>query len=197
MAPNTFEISQFLDHVGVIIVVIDSDQKVSYINKKGCDILGYEKEDILGKNWFDNFLPERIREDIKTVFSKLMDGEIELAEYFDNVVLAKDGQERIIEWRNTLLKNDSGTIVGTFSWGEDITERRRTDEKREVLIQELQDRVSELKSMKMKIPICSWNKENIKEAIKKHYHHISKEGKCSECLHVLKSPPQIRKVAIS
>ena len=57
MAANTGEISQFLDLVGVIIVVIDSDQKVSYINKKGCEILGYEKEDILGKNWFDNFLP--------------------------------------------------------------------------------------------------------------------------------------------
>jgi len=190
MAPNTFEISQFLDHVGVIIVVIDSDQKVSYINKKGCDILGYEKEDILGKNWFDNFLPERIREDIKTVFSKLMDGEIELAEYFDNVVLAKDGQERIIEWRNTLLKNDSGTIVGTFSWGEDITERRRADEE---YIQKLQDRISELKSMKMKIPLCSLEKKDLKESMEKHYRRISMEGKCSECMDALRMASQIKK----
>jgi hypothetical protein len=123
----------------------------------------------------------------------LIGGEIELAEYFDNVVPAKAGQERIIGWHNTILKNDAGTIIGTLSLGEDITERRRTDEKREVLIQELQDRVTELKSMKMKIPICSWNKENMREAIKKHYHHISKEGKCSECLHVLKSAPQMKK----
>ncbi len=190
MAANTSEISRFLDLVGVIIVVIDSDQKVSYVNKKGCEILGYEKEDILGKNWFDNFLPEKIRKDLKTVFNKLMDGEIELAEYFDNVVLTKAGQERIIGWHNTVLKNDAGTIIGTLSLGEDITERRRTDEK---IIQELQDRVTELKSMKMKIPICSLDKEDLREAINKHYRHISIEGKCSECLHILKMASQIKK----
>jgi len=192
MVANT-EISQLLDLVRLIIVVIDSEQKVSYINKKGCEILGYTKEDILGKNWFDNFLPEKLREDIKMVFSKLMSADIELAEYFDNVVLAKDGQEKIIGWHNALLKNDADKIIGTLSLGEDITDRRRTEEKREVLIRELQDRVSELKSMKMKIPICSWNKENMQEAIKQHYHHITKEGKCSECLHVLKSAQQIKK----
>jgi PAS domain S-box-containing protein len=185
METNTTEISQYLDYLGVIIVVIDPDQKVSYINKKGCEILGYEKEDILGKNWFDNFLPEKIREDIKTVFSKLIVQEIELAEYFDNVVLAKDGQERIIGWHNLVLKNDAGTIVGILSWGEDITQRRRDDEKRETLVQELEDRVTELKSIKMKLPICALDKNDLKEAMNKHYSHISTAGSCPECLRIL------------
>jgi len=193
MTTNTTEISQFLDYLGVIIVVIDPEQKVSYINKKGCEILGYEKEDILGKNWFDNFLPEKIREDIKTVFDKLVRQEIELAEYFDNVVLAKDGRERIIGWHNLILKNDAGTIVGILSWGEDITQRRRDDEKRENLVQELADRVTELKSTKMNIPICSLEKKDLAEAMRKHYRLISTEGKCSECLQVLKMVSQIKK----
>jgi len=72
MMTHTPEISQILDLVGGIIVVIDSGQNITYINKKGCEILGYEKGDIIGKNWFDTFLPERIRNDIKTVFRKLM-----------------------------------------------------------------------------------------------------------------------------
>jgi len=193
MATNTNEISQFLDYLGVIIVVIDPDQKVSYINKKGCEILGYEKEDILGKNWFDNFLPEKIREDLKTVFGKLIVQEIELAEYFDNVVLGKDGQEKIIGWHNLVLKNDAGTIVGILSWGEDITQRRRDDEKRETHVQELEDRVTELKSVKMNIPICSLEKKDLAEAMRKHYRLISTEGKCSECLRVLKMVSQIKK----
>jgi PAS domain S-box-containing protein len=193
MTANTTEISQFLDYLGVIIIVIDPEQKVSYINKKGCEILGYEKEDILGKNWFDNFLPEKIREDIKTVFDKLIGQEIELAEYFDNVVLTKDGRERVIGWHNLILKNDAGTIVGILSWGEDITQRRRDDEKRENLVQELADRVTELKSTKMNIPICSLDKKDLAEAMRKHYRLISTEGKCSECLHVLKMVSQIKK----
>jgi len=81
MAPNIPEISQILDLVDGIIVVVDAEQRVSYINRKGCELLEYEKGDILGKNWFDKFLPEKIRTDIKSVFSKLMDGEIELTEF--------------------------------------------------------------------------------------------------------------------
>lgn len=186
MAGNTSDISQYLDLVKLIIVVIDADQKVSYINKKGCEILGYEKKDILGKNWFDNFLPERIRTDIKTVFVKLMDEEVEFAEYFDNVVLANDGREIIIGWQNAILKNDKGKIVGILSWGEDITERRENDKKREELIQELQERVTELKSIKMKLPICALDKNDLKEAMNKHYSHISTAGSCPECLRILK-----------
>lgn len=187
VAANISDISQFLDLVGVIIVVIEADQKVSYINKKGCEILGYEKEDILGANWFDIFLPEKIREDVRTVFSKSMHGEIELFEYFDNVVLTKAGQERIIAWHNAILRNSEGTIIGTLSLGEDITERRRTDEK---LVQDLQDRVTELMSMRMTIPICSLDKQDLTSAIKTHYLNISREGKCAECLRVLKLATQ-------
>jgi PAS domain S-box-containing protein len=183
VSANTSDISKFLDLVEIIIVVIDSDQKVGYINKKGCEILGYEKEDILGKNWFDIFLPEKIRKDLKTVFNKLMHGEIELVKYFDNVVLTKAGQERIIGWHNTVLTNERGTIIGILSLGEDITERRRTDDK---FVRELQDRVTELKAMRMNIPICALDKKDLTAAINKHYRNISTEGKCSECLHVVK-----------
>jgi PAS domain S-box-containing protein len=192
MTLNPGDIAHFLDLVRMIIIVIDSDQKVTYVNRKGCEILGLGKEDILGKNWFDNFLPEKIRNDIKTVYTKLMAGEIELAEYFDNVVLTKDGQERIIGWHNAVLKSDAGAIVGTLSCGEDITERRMTDKKSEDLIQELQDRLTELKSMKMKIPICSWNKKDLREAMERHYRHIAAEGKCSECLRIFKIVSQIK-----
>lgn len=193
MAANITDIQRFLDLAGVIILVLDSDQQVRYINKQGCETLEVEREDILGKNWFDNFLPVKIRDDIKMVYRKLMAGEIELTEYFDNVVLTKAGHERVIGWHNTVLKNETGTIIGTLSWGEDVTNRRKTDKKKEDRIQELENRVSELKSMRMNIPICSWNKEDVQEAIKQHYHQIAIDGKCSECLHMLKMASQVTK----
>jgi len=192
MMKDTPEISQILDLVGGIIVVIDSSQNVTYINRKGCEILGYEKRDIIGKNWFDTFLPEKIRNDIKTVFRKLMHGEIELAEYFDNVVLTKAGREKIVGWHNTVLKDEAGRIVGTLSLGEDITERRKADKIRDQRIQELQDRVIELTSMKMNIPICTWDKKDMKKAIEKHYGNITAEGKCPECVQVLQAASKIK-----
>ena len=53
------------DTAEVILLVMDRHQKVSAINQTGCDILGYSREEIIDKNWFDNFLPEKNREQIK------------------------------------------------------------------------------------------------------------------------------------
>ncbi|MBS3737080.1 MAG: PAS domain S-box protein [Candidatus Bipolaricaulota bacterium] len=55
---------KYLDLAGSIIVLIDKDRKVKEINQKGFEILGYEEEEIIEKDWFDNFIPERVRETI-------------------------------------------------------------------------------------------------------------------------------------
>ncbi len=119
---------RYLDVAGVILVAIDSEQRVGLINKKGCEILGYEDEEILGKNWFDNFLPERVRDETRTIFEKFVKGQADAPEYVENPILTKSGQERLIAWHNTTLKDDQGSFVATLSSGEDITERRRAEE---------------------------------------------------------------------
>jgi PAS domain S-box-containing protein len=118
----------YLDVAEVMFVIIGADQKVTLVNNTCCGILGYKEEGIIGKNWFDNFIPERIKDEVKTFFQKLMAGEIEAAEYFENPVLTKSGEERIIAWCNTLLRDKAGNIIGTLSSGEDITERKRMEE---------------------------------------------------------------------
>ena len=116
----------YLDIAGVMLVAIDADQKVTLINKKGCEILGYDDEtEVVGKNWFDNFVQEKIRTEVKTVFAKLITGDNCLLEYYENPVLTKDGKERIIAWHNAMLRDETGKITGTLSSGEDITERKQ------------------------------------------------------------------------
>ena len=119
---------KYLDIAGFIFIVIKSDQAVSLINKAGCDILKYKSEEIIGKNWFDMFLPEREKEKAKDVFKKLFAGEIEPVRYHENVVLSKDGKEKLIAWHNTILRNEKGQIIATLSSGEDITEHKLLEE---------------------------------------------------------------------
>lgn len=117
---------KYLDVAGVMLAAIDADQKITLINKKGCEILGYSNEnEVIGRNWFDNFIPERNRDEVKKVFTKLMAGEDCLLEYYENPVLTKDGNERIIAWHNALLRDEEGRIIGTLSSGENITERKQ------------------------------------------------------------------------
>ncbi|MBW2646712.1 MAG: PAS domain S-box protein, partial [Deltaproteobacteria bacterium] len=124
---------KYLDVAGVMLIAIDVDQKVILINRKGCEILGYNEEDIIGKNWFQNFLPQKISKEVSTVFKKLVAGEIEPVEYFENPVVTKDGKERIIAWHNTILTDEQGTIRCTLSSGDDITDRKQSEEEKKKL----------------------------------------------------------------
>jgi len=119
---------QYLNIAGVIIVAIDENGTVSLINKKGCNVLGYKEGEILDKNWFDLCVPERFRKERKETFKKVMAGEEEEVEDYENMILTKSGEERIIAWRNTTLTDEKGNIIGTLSSGEDITKRKQTEE---------------------------------------------------------------------
>ncbi|MCK4814985.1 PAS domain S-box protein, partial [bacterium] len=118
----------YLDIVGVMLIAIDEQQRITLINKKGSSLLGYDENEILGKNWFDSFIPERLREEIKTVFQKLMLGEIDPVEYYENPVVTRRGEEYLIAWHNTVIRNEQGNITGILSSGLDITKERKSDE---------------------------------------------------------------------
>lgn len=119
---------RYLDVAAVIFVVLDTSGRVTLINNQGCKILGYPEEEIVGKNWFDHFIPGKIRDNLKITFSQLMSGKIDVFEYYENAIMTQRGEERIIAWHNTLLRDDSGQIVGCLSSGEDITERLSAEE---------------------------------------------------------------------
>lgn len=116
-------VQRYLDIAGVMLVVTDADQKVASINRKGCELLGYTEEEIVGKNWFDNFVPQAKREHIRALFEKLVHREKEPESYFENLVLTRDGKERMVLWHNTVITDESGVVTGVLSSGEDITER--------------------------------------------------------------------------
>ncbi len=127
-APHPFSINTFLEVAGVMFVGLDANGKVTLINRKGCDILGWTEEEIIGKNWHNHFLPKAVRVDVKSVFRKLMKGQVQPVEYFENPIKSKDGTEHTIAWHNTILKDRDGKIAGTLSSGEDITERKKAVE---------------------------------------------------------------------
>jgi PAS domain S-box-containing protein len=120
---------QYLDTVEAIIVALDSEGRITLINKKGCNLLGYDEEELLGQIWFANYLPQpEGMEELYPFFLKLMTGELEQGEYFENPIINRKGELRQIAWHNTLLRDKKGKITGTLSAGEDITERKRAEE---------------------------------------------------------------------
>ncbi len=119
----------YLDMAAGLLVAINRDQEVELINKKGCEILGLTVGEIIGKNWFDNFVPEEIAADMKSLFSMIMDGEFELLEAHEYPIVNSDGMQLLIAWQTTVLRNNTGKINGALSSGMDITERKRAEDK--------------------------------------------------------------------
>lgn len=121
------EIAQmYLDIVGVTIIALDALGRVTLINRKGCEILNYKEEELVGKNWFDTVLPEEMREYEKELFVSLMNGEIDQTETGENIILTKSGKERVISWRNRIIEDDDNKIIGVLSSGMDITGLKRS-----------------------------------------------------------------------
>jgi len=119
------EIAQnYLDIVEVMVLVLDTDFTIQVINRRGCEIIGYSAEEAIGKNFIELFIPEQMREQLKAVANSVI--YYSGFEYYENPIVTKNGDERLIAWRNRLLKDDDGHMIGILSSGEDITEMRRT-----------------------------------------------------------------------
>jgi PAS domain S-box-containing protein len=125
--PTTDITDIFPDLADVMMIAIDQTGEITMANAKASEILGYPQDELVGANWFDHCVPDRLQDDVQGVFSQLIDGDIEPVERYENLVVTADGDERIIEWHNTILRDD-GDIVGTLSSGLDITERKRAEE---------------------------------------------------------------------
>ena len=120
---------EYLDIAEVAIVALNKKGQVDFINRKGSEILGYAKKDIIGKNWFDEFLPVKLRKDVKKVFRENIIGKIKPGQYYENPILTKEGKERIISWHNSLLYDETNKVIGTLSSGQDVTDQRHQEER--------------------------------------------------------------------
>src|SRR3989338_6365079 len=99
---------RYLDTAGVMLLALDAQGRVQMINRKGCEMLGYPETEILGKDWFDNYLPEPVREEVKKVHTRLMGGDVASVEYFENDILTGSGDVFTVAWHNSPLLDESG-----------------------------------------------------------------------------------------
>jgi PAS domain S-box-containing protein len=117
----------YLDVSEALIVELDRNGNVLNVNKKIKEILGYLPQELVGKNWFDFFIKPEFQNAVRQPFEKMMTGQGDNIEYFENQLKAKDGTMKMIYWHNTLVKDAAGSILKTISSGNDITGLRNAE----------------------------------------------------------------------
>lgn len=120
--------NRYLEAAQTILVSIDSAHRVTLINRKGCEVVGWEESTLLGADWFDAVLPERHRARAAGEFDALLERRPRQPEYCEYPVATQAGVQRIIVWRCVVLEDAEGRATGVLCSGDDVTDTRRADQ---------------------------------------------------------------------
>jgi len=115
-----------VDTAQTIILVLDTSGHIVTFNSYMERICGYRLEEVVGKDWFSTFLPKDKQAKTSEIFQRAL-GDIQTKGNIDEIV-TKDGRIRTVEWFDKTLKDTGDRIVGLLSTGQDITERKQTED---------------------------------------------------------------------
>ena len=116
---------QYLDVTAGLFVVLDREDRIELINQHGSEMLGYAPADLIGRDWFNTCIPPRMAGELRRLRRELLEGRGAAIAYFENPVIRRDGLERTIAWRNSVVRGGDGGVARTVSFGLDITEGLR------------------------------------------------------------------------
>jgi PAS domain S-box-containing protein len=110
-----------------IIVVLQADGKIATFNRFAEELTGYRKEDVLGKNWFDLFVPADEKDALHAVHENVLRDAPEASSY-ENFIITKNSEKRLISWNNHSVRDNTGQVIGAIAIGVDITEHKLAEE---------------------------------------------------------------------
>lgn len=121
---------RYLAIAGTMILALDVTGRVTLINRRGADVLGYGSDDLVGVDWFGDLRTVEDGPVARRHFLAAMAGRQPLDLSSEATVVTRSGDHRLIQWHNTLVCDDTGRIEGSLSSGEDVTDQRRADRAR-------------------------------------------------------------------
>jgi PAS domain S-box-containing protein len=122
------------------IAVIDVNGLVIYVNPRAIDIVGYPREEVIGRD-FVGLVDERYREKAIAKLRHIVAGGV-VSNYEMNII-NKNGDSMPIEVSGGYLRSKGGIIDGMIVAFRDISERKKADEALKAAHDELERRVTE------------------------------------------------------
>ncbi len=135
---------KYLNIAPVIFLILNKEGKILFLNEMGMKLLGiYSESEYLGRNWFENFVPEDEKDALKSYFLKFTN-EKTVIKNFENFILTNTGEKKLIHWSNTILRDKENKIYAVLSAGIDITEKKQS----EIALRESYEKLKELNKLK-------------------------------------------------
>ena len=136
------------------IFMLDKDQNYIEVNPRAVELFGFSRKEFLGMNVRDVIPPTQVAKSNEEFHRLHENGKYEK---FVGKQRTKDGRWLDIEVNSSVIMSD-GNIIGSRDIVRDISDRKQAEAEKERLIEELQNALQEIKSLKGILPLCSFCK---------------------------------------
>jgi PAS domain S-box-containing protein/putative nucleotidyltransferase with HDIG domain len=113
--------SEVLENIRLAAVMLEADGKIVYCNNFFQEITGWNRDEIIQKNWFSIFIPEEVREEEFRFLLLTHDP------HYENEIMTRDGEKRTLAWTRTFTRNKQREIEVITLIGDDITQKKQAE----------------------------------------------------------------------
>jgi PAS domain S-box-containing protein len=115
-----------LDNLELISIMLDQEDRLIYCNDYFLRVTAWSREEAIGVDWFDAFVPPDRRDEMRERYSRLL-ARGEYSRHYTNEIVTRSGERRLIQWNNSLVYSASDEITGVASIAEDVTDRAQLE----------------------------------------------------------------------
>ena len=177
--------SNIISTMSDALILIDQRYNILNVNNALVELVAYKENEIVGQP-FETLLADQL--DKRQWLDRII-SESHLKNY-DLFLKNKSGGNIPISLSSSMIKDDTGGIVGFVCIARDNTERKQAEEQREKLIGELQTALANVKTLRGLVPICANCKkvrndqgywQQVEEYVRERTEADFSHGLCEEC----------------
>jgi PAS domain S-box-containing protein len=121
-------VRDLLDHVDLVGVNVDRESRIDFINDFALKLTGWERDEVMGADWWDTFATLDRREGRRARWQDVMAGRQTMEHQRESTIVTKTGKVRLIRWSHVTRHDHDGRVAGVASLGEDITAIRAAED---------------------------------------------------------------------
>ncbi|MBK0403940.1 PAS domain S-box protein [Adhaeribacter sp. BT258] len=113
----------FLEKVNLLYISLNMKGNLITVNDYFLTYTGYTREEVIGRNYFELFLPESEKQARQEAFFQTFTDQT-LNHFYERNIVTKSGLVKVLKWYSIFEKDIDGNIIGLSSVGKDVTGRK-------------------------------------------------------------------------
>ena len=179
---------QAFEHAAIGMALVAPDGRFLRVNRSMCDLTGYAEPDLPALTFQAITHPDDLAADLAHA-RRLLAGAI-THYHLEKRYVHKAGHTVWGLLSRSLVRGEAGDPLYFITQVQDITARKRAEEDREQLIEELRTALETVEELQTLLPVCAWCKqvrsdegywETLETYLREHHDFAFTHGMCPTC----------------